>query len=260
MPRIRLVHWNAQEAAPQAQRLRAAGHTVVAGPLRPPELAQLKRTPPDAVVIDLSRLPMQGRDFGIMLRAAAKTRHVPLVFVDGVPAKVERVRKSLPDAVYTSSGRIRGAVRRAIDRPPRAPEAPASNLAGYSGTPLPKKLGIKAGAGLALLASPPGFDRTLGKLPPHVVVRRRAGGSPDVTVCFVKSRKDLRRRLAQLAASPAAAGRLWFAWPKRASGVATDVTETEVRRLGLAAGLVDYKICAIDATWSGLCFTKRKKS
>ncbi len=125
--------------------------------------------------------------------------------------------------------------------------------AGYSGTPLPRKLGIKAGARLALIGAPEGFDSTLGLLPEDVTVSRRLGrASRDVIVAFFSRRAMLERRLPALRAALDPAGGLWIAWPKRASGVETDVTEDVVRMLGLAAGLVDNKICAIDQVWSGL--------
>jgi hypothetical protein len=125
--------------------------------------------------------------------------------------------------------------------------------AGYSGTPLVRKLGIKDGARLGLFGAPDGFDQTLGELPERVTVRRRAGAGPfDVIVAFHSRRSELERRLPALAAALVPAGGLWIAWPKRASGVPTDVTEEVVRTLGLAAGLVDNKVCAIDQVWSGL--------
>ena len=125
--------------------------------------------------------------------------------------------------------------------------------AGYSGTPLVRKLGIKPEARLGLIAAPAGFDATLGELPPGVRVRRRLGGQPfDVIVAFFKARARLEAKLPLLAAALDPAGGLWIAWPKRASGVATDVGEDVVRRLGLATGLVDNKVCAIDPVWSGL--------
>jgi hypothetical protein len=125
--------------------------------------------------------------------------------------------------------------------------------AGYSGTPLPRKLGIKPGARVALIGAPAGFDLTLGLLPDDVSVSRRLGrGSRDVIVAFFSRRVMLERRLPALRAALDPAGGLWIAWPKRASGVETDVTEDAVRTLGLATGLVDNKICAIDHVWSGL--------
>ena len=127
-----------------------------------------------------------------------------------------------------------------------------SRAAGYSGTPLPRKLGIKEGSRVALLSAPPGFDATLGALPDGVAVRRQARGPLDVIVFFTRSRATLERRIEPLRAALDPAGRLWVAWPKRASGVETDVTEDVVRSLALAHRLVDNKVAAVDATWSGL--------
>ena len=129
--------------------------------------------------------------------------------------------------------------------------------AGYSGTPLPRKLGIKPEARLALIAAPEGLEAVLGELPPGVSVRRRLQGTFDVIVAFFDARAELERRLPACRAALDQAGGLWVAWPKRSSGVATDLGEGTVRELGLAAGLVDNKVCAIDATWSGLRFVYR---
>jgi hypothetical protein len=124
--------------------------------------------------------------------------------------------------------------------------------AGYSGTPLVRKLGIKPGARLGLIGAPEGFDVVLGELPADVLVRRQARGPLDVIVAFCPSRVSLHRRLAGCRRALDPGGGLWIAWPKRASGVATDVDEKLVRELGLGAGLVDNKVCAIDEVWSGL--------
>ena len=127
-------------------------------------------------------------------------------------------------------------------------------MAGYSGTPLPRKLGIKAGHRVALLGAPPGFTGVLGALPEGVSVASALGrGAPyDVIVFFAASSGELARRFEAIAKRLEPSGGFWVAWPKKASGVATDVTEDTVRNIGLGAGLVDNKVCAIDATWSGL--------
>jgi hypothetical protein len=124
--------------------------------------------------------------------------------------------------------------------------------AGYSGRPLPAKLGIRPGARLALIDPPPGFDGVLGELPEDVEVGARLAQRRDVIVAFFDRRAALERRLPALRRALDPAGGLWIAWPKRASGVATDLDENVVRDLGLAAGLVDNKVCAIDEVWSGL--------
>lgn len=125
-------------------------------------------------------------------------------------------------------------------------------MAGYSGTPLAQKLGIKAGASIALVGAPAGFESTLAGLPADVTVRATATGRNDVVVAFHTARAKLERAVPALLHALAVDGGLWIAWPKRASGVATDITEDTVREVFLPLGLVDNKVCAIDETWSGL--------
>ena len=125
-------------------------------------------------------------------------------------------------------------------------------MAGYSGTPLPTKLGIKQGSTVAFTGAPPEFGAALGELPDAVTVKGRAVAPLDVAVAFFTRRAALERRLASLSRAIHPDGGLWIAWPKRSSGVATDLTEDIVRELALAGGLVDNKVCAIDETWSGL--------
>ncbi len=132
-------------------------------------------------------------------------------------------------------------------------------MAGYSGTPLPKKLGFTAGSRLMLVGAPPGFDETLGELPDDVTVLRRQGGHADVIVCFVDARAELERRIARLELAIHPNGGLWVAWPKKASGVPTDMTEDVVREIALPRGLVDNKVCAIDDVWSGLRVVWRRE-
>jgi hypothetical protein len=131
-----------------------------------------------------------------------------------------------------------------------------TSTAGYSGTPLHRKLGVKPGCRVLLSAAPPGF--ALDEVPPEAAVHIRAAGSAyDVIVAFCPDRARLDRRFGALAGRLATAGALWVAWPKRASGVATDLDENVVRAVGLGEGLVDVKVIAIDETWSGLKFVRR---
>jgi hypothetical protein len=129
--------------------------------------------------------------------------------------------------------------------------------AGYSGTPLPRKLGIKPRHRVALLGAPDGFE--LGELPEDVSVGRRAGGKVDVILTFHTSRAELERRLPALRAMMEPAAGLWIAWPKRASKVETDITEDVLREIALPTGLVDNKVCAVDETWSGLRLVIRRE-
>jgi hypothetical protein len=126
-----------------------------------------------------------------------------------------------------------------------------------TGSPLAKKLGIKEEARIAFVGAPEGFRSLLEPLPAGVEVRQRARGPLDVVVFFSRRAGELERRFERLAAALKPAGALWIAWPKRSSGVETDVDGNVAREIGLAAGLVDNKVCAIDETWSGLRFVVR---
>lgn len=130
-------------------------------------------------------------------------------------------------------------------------------MAGYSGTPLPQKLGIKEGARVALVRAPEGFERTLKPLPDGVKLRTQARGTNDVVLFFATRLAELERRFDGFARSIEPSGGLWIAWPKRTAGVATDLRESVVRETGLSHGLVDNKVCAVDDTWSGLRFVYR---
>ncbi len=257
MARIRIIHGPKGEPGPEAGRLRAAGHDIEAGGMTPAVMKKLRASPPDAVVIDLDRGFSFGRDIAMWLRQAKSTRSVPTVFVEGDASKLDRLRAQLPDATYTSRRRIRSAVKKALANPPAEPVKPDSALAGYSGTPLPKKLGIKPDTVLALLGPPDDFaSRTLGPIPDGVEIRTDLRKAPDLIIWFARSRAVVERRITTMARKVGRDG-MWIAWQKQASGAASDLTQADVRRIGLANGLVDYKICAIDATWSGLKFARR---
>jgi hypothetical protein len=128
---------------------------------------------------------------------------------------------------------------------------------GYSGTPLPKKLGIKEASTVVLVSAPDRFEQTLGELPEGARLRHGNRGARQITIWFVTSSKELECRLEAIAAS-VGEGTLWVAWPKQSSDMAGDVTEDGVRDVALPRGLVDTKVCAIDETWSGLRLTRRR--
>ena len=256
-PTIRLICWKPDRAAELKAELEGAGFAVGTGVFDTSTLRELADKPPAALVIDIGRLPAQGRDVGVALRTRAGTRGIPLVFIDGAEEKIARTREVLPDAVYTTRMEMAEAVARAIANPPTEPVVPSSNLAGYSGTPLPEKLGIKPDSTVALIDAPDSFVTTLGKLPDGVGFHQAAGAGAQVTLWFVQSLDAFEDGIKHMA-DVAGDGRLWVCWPKKTSGIVTNVTQNRVRSTGLATGLVDFKIAAIDATWSGLCFTRRK--
>jgi hypothetical protein len=131
---------------------------------------------------------------------------------------------------------------------------------GYSGTPLPKKLGIKPGMSIAVLKAPQDIDAILGELPENVTVSHRLTGHRDLVLIFISRQADLASRLPALIDAIAPNGMIWVAWPKRVSKIETDMTEDIIREIVLpTSGLVDVKVCAIDQVWSGLKLMIRKE-
>jgi CheY-like chemotaxis protein len=254
--RVRLIHWHAGEAEERAERLRSAGYEADAAvPDGAAALRALRDDPPDAVVIDLGRLPSHGREVGVSLRVTKATRNLPLVFVDGDPTKVARVREVLPDAVFTHWDEIGPSLERAIAAPPIEPVAPKSVFAAYEGVPLARKLGIGEGTVVGLVDAPTGF--TVEGLPEGASLRDASGGGCDLVLWFATTREAVERDIVAMSRL-ARAGDLWVVWPKRSSGRKSDLTQPVVRKAGLDRGLVDYKVVSVDETWTGLRFRPRK--
>ena len=132
-------------------------------------------------------------------------------------------------------------------------------MAGYSGTPLPKKLGIKEDARVRLVNAPDGFEKELGELPFGVDLSARGSKPFNLVLLFVKSESTLKKEFSKYAEKITRDGTIWVAWPKKSSGVATDLLFDNVQKTGLKAGLVDVKICAVNEIWSGLKFVYRLK-
>jgi hypothetical protein len=190
------------------------------------------------------------------LRTYKDTRQTPLIFVDGDPEKVARIKTVLPDATYTTWGRLKTALPRALTRKIAAPVVPPSSI--YSGKPVVEKLGVKSGMRVAVLGGPGGFVESLSDVPPDVIFSAKAQAGADLFLVFVRSRRELETQL--VAVARVTIGQTaWFAWPKQASGLKTDLNGNIVRESGLATGWVDFKICSIDDTWSGLAFKRRAR-
>lgn len=257
MPRVRLVHWKKGEAEERSGEIVALGHHVDASSLDGSALKRLREAPPDAVVIDLSRLPAQGRDVAIAVRKYKATRHLPIVMVGGDPEKVEKFKSVVPDAVYSDWNDIGKSIERAIAEPPTDPLVPDSLMAGYAGAPLVKKLGIKSDFTVAILNSPSDFEEKLGDLPPGVTLKSSARSRQDLILWFATRLRDVERRIERLGGLTGSGG-LWVIWPKKDSGVKTDLNQAIVRKAGMDRGLVDYKVARIDERWTGLRFARRK--
>ena len=256
MAKVRLIHWNGPEGRERKLRLASLGHHADFDDVDGPGLMRVLRASiPDAYLVDRSRLPSHGREVAMWLRSTTSTRHVPIVFVDGDPAKIAKLKQLLPDATYTSWSRLRTALPKALARVTANPVVPPSSI--YSGKPVVEKLGVKPGMRVCLVNAPSGFADSLVPKPAGVTYSARPKAECDLFVVFVRSHRELAVQLGNLLPD-VARQTVWFSWPKKASGIRTDLTGNLVRESGLAAGLVDFKICAIDDTWSGLAFKRRK--
>ena len=127
-------------------------------------------------------------------------------------------------------------------------------MAGYSGTPLPKKLGIKDKLRVFLSSAAPDVTSALRTALADCEILKNPRGPLDFVMLFVKSQAECKSSLVPVVKQLAPAGMVWVCWPKKSSGIATDLNENDIRRIGLAAGLVDIKVCAVNETWSGLKF------
>jgi hypothetical protein len=256
MQRVRLIHWDEDEGLARQTQLEALGFDVQYEPIGPGSTMKTLRAgdEPDAVVIDMTRMPSHGREVGRVLRMTKATRHWPLVFVDGDPQKVAHTKLLLPDAIYTKWGRVKTAVSRAIARPPKSPVVPKDLM---SAKPTVDKLGVKTGFKVALLGSPKGFADALRPLPAKVTFSAKPDPKADLFLCFARTALELHVQFLSLK-SAVERQTLWMMWPKKASGIKSDLDGNIVRNSGLAEGWVDYKVCSVDETWSGLAFKRRK--
>jgi CheY-like chemotaxis protein len=256
MARIRLIHWNGPEGRERRLRLASLGHHVEFDDVDGPGLGRvLRQSIPDAYVIDLSRMPSSGRQVAMWLRSTKSTRQVPIVFVDGDPAKVKGIRALLPDASYTTWSRMKTALPKAIAKPVKDPVVPPSSI--YTGRPTAEKLGFKPGMRVCVVNAPKGFTDSLQPAPHDIVYTARPKSDCDLFLAFVRNRRELHVQLNALE-KEVTRQTVWIAWPKRASKVKSDIDGNIVRESGLADGWVDFKICSMDDTWSGLAFKRRK--
>ncbi len=258
MKNVRLIHWKESEAAKCVEKLEASGFRCDYNAVTPALLKEIRKNPPAAFVIDLSRLPSQGRDIALNLRHYKATRFVPLIFVGGDPAKVSKIKELLPDAVFSSWNNVAEELHEAMQNAPENPVVPSSVFAAYSKTPLPKKLGIKQNMSIAVINPPDEFISNLGTVPPGTKIVRKITSDHDLIIWFALTKKVLDDRLEAMINGLNHNGSIWIAWPKKTSGVASGLSQAVVRKTGLAVGIVDYKIISIDDVWSALLFTRRK--
>lgn len=244
--------------------LRRAGYRVIADP---PQNAggmvrYFRELAPDAVVIDLDRLPSHGRELGLSLRASKSTCHLPLVFAGGIPAKIETVRAAIPDAIFTLwDDGIASVIRLAMTQPSpprlRSRELPPRTGPGA----LERKLDIKPRSHFIIVSVNRNDDAWLNELltciPEGAVQQRRIDASTTLALFPVAARSNLLRAFEQARSSLPPKASLWIVHPKQTSALAADFNQDDVREAGLAHGFVDYKVCAVDKDWSALKFARR---
>jgi len=257
--RIRLFHWNFTEAEAKTLILESLGYEVDYEQYPPKALKQLRNSPPAAVIIDLSRLPSQGRDIAVNILHAKATRNIPIIFVEGDPQKVQQIKMHVPDAIYTHYDQIDEALKKAFTDPPKVKLIPKSIFEPYKHSSLAKKLGIKPNSRLVLVNSPNDFTKTLGELPQNVTIENNLSNKSDIVILFAAKQESLRSQVIEIINELPSGGKLWIAWRKQGTETATRVTQATVRKTGLALGLVDYKICRIDSEWTALLFTRRRR-
>lgn len=246
MARVRLIVWNEAEALERSEAIKELGHEVDSRVPQGPELLrELRETKPQAILIDMNRVPSKGRWLALAVRESKILRPIPLVLIGGDAVKVARIRETLPDAAYCDWDTLPAALKKVLTKPPLNPIPAKTSIA--TGAPLNTKLGLKPGLHVRLVDPPASFLKATGLDEEQVA-------APDLTICFVSALPDLESQIQDLAKAPP----VWIAWRKQDSRKGQGLTMPTIREIAFAFGLVDYKICAIDNTWSAMLFTRRK--
>ncbi len=254
--RVRVIHWRDAEAAPLIAAVRSHG-------FEPENLADsngaavaraIGASMPDAILIDLSRLPSQGREIGVWLRNRKSTRGIPLVFVNGQPEKTEKIRAVIPDALYASPDDLCSVLKSACAGRVADPIIPPSPMERFKGKTAAQKLGIVAASTVAVMDAPRDWAAVLGEVPDGVEIREDPEAVQDVTLWFIRDSAAMLAAVRRMRAI-AAKTKLWVIWPK---GKANLFREGSIREMGIENGLVDYKICSVNEHWSGMLFARKK--
>jgi len=247
--RVLVVHYETAAAVERAGRLRTDG--FVAEPylsIGTRGFREIRANSTDAIMIDLTRMPSYGKAMGAVLRENKSLCTIPLVFIEGDPAKAAAVREILPDAVYETWSNVRAAIERAVKRPPKTPMPPRRPVRS-----VPQKLGIGAASVVAMLHAPEGFSL-------EGVRCRKKVEDATIVMFFARSVAALGRELPGLARIPAKGRRFWVLWPKKASQSKTDLTLVRICEMAAPYGLAAAKVCAVDATWSALALGRSRRS
>ena len=255
---IRLMSWH-DEAADKAASLEDAGLLIDASLFEniSSVVGEMSRLNPAVLLLDLDKVPSRSREIAIALRSSKSARHIPLLCAGGEPAKVERIRREIPDVFFTEWKDVVRAVQQILNRPALMPAAIPHR--DYGATPLLKKLGIKPQMKVALLGAPEGFAEILGDLPEGASFTQRITASSPLAISFVRSTPEAHTVFEMLAAQLPREASVWVVYPRRGSRHTSDLNENIIREAGISRGLVDYKICSVDSAWSAVKFTRRRK-
>jgi hypothetical protein len=258
MKTIKLLSWH-DDIKTKAASLKRSDLRIDAAPLISTSgvVGELAHLSPAALVFDLDKLPSKSREIALVLRSSKSARHIPLLFAGGLPEKMERIRSENPDATYTTWPEAPKALASLLKHPPSAPAITPPR--DFSTTPLLKKLGVGDNMQVALIAAPDGFEELLGDIPASTTLLARITPKTNLALCFVRSLEDLAATLDLLTLRLPSQASVWLVHPKRTSRHHVDFNQNHVRDAALATGLVDYKVCSIDADWSALKFAHRRR-
>jgi CheY-like chemotaxis protein len=247
--RVLIVQYQPEQQSSLSERVQREGFVASVYPaVGPKGFRSIRENPPDAILIDLRVMPSYGRAMGALLRDSKSLRQIPMVFLEGDPAKSAKVREVLPDVEIAPWDRLGPAMRRAVARKGGPAAAPV-----HPDIPLHRKLRIRANSEVALLHEPRGIRAALGELPEGVGFQTEIGDSP-VVLAFFKSAGALNKELPRLAAAMRPGRTLWILWPKKASSGRSDLSMPVIREMCQPYRLGEYKVCAFDETWSAMAF------
>ncbi len=258
-PILRLVCADTAAAADNVHLLEKAGFAVHAGPAPTKQTCgHFRDLAPAVIVIDMDRLPSHGRTVAVLLRTTKSTRLLPIVFAGGEPEKVARARAEMPDACFTDWKGAARAVAKLLQNPLVNPIEPPGYMDQFAGSSTIKKLGFKARMRIAMLGEPDGFVEQLGELPERIEFAANVDRKTQLALWFVRSRGELESEVAFMSARLPEGCSIWIVHPKQTSRLRSDFNQNDVRNAALLVGLVDYKVCSVDADWSGLKFARKK--
>jgi CheY-like chemotaxis protein len=255
--RVRVIHWRESEAGPLLDAVRNCGFEpeYLPDPNGSEVARAVRNSPPDVIVIDLSRLPSQGREIAVWLRNRKSTRQIPLVFVGGEAEKVAKVKAVIPDAAYADASELGPVLRTACAGRAPNPVVPPSAMERFKNKTAAQKLGIVPSSTVAVIDAPRDYAAVLGDIPEGVEILEDPDAVQTVTLWFIRDSESMMKGIRRMRAM-ASKTKLWLLWRK---GPSNRFREGSIREMGIANGLVDYKICSVNEKWSGILFARKKE-